>query len=77
MRELNFIRGRYKKHLLAYLGIDLIFMAFVAFVLMFGVSIVLSWSSGDQIRVESYTQMQITKLNGQAKEYAGVKESAR
>ena len=73
MRDLNFIRGRYKKHQLAYLGIDLAFMAFVAFVVMFGLSIILSWSSSDQIRVENYIQTQVSKLNGQAREYTSVK----
>lgn len=74
MRELNFIRGRYKRQQLTYLAIDICFMAFVAFVLMFGLSVVLSWSSGEQIRVENYTQTQISKLNEKIKGYAEVKE---
>ncbi|MFT4693442.1 MAG: Tfp pilus assembly protein PilN [Francisella sp.] len=73
MEGLNFIRGRYKRHQLIYLGIDFGFMAFVAFVVMFGLSIILSWSSSDQISVENYIQTQITKLNNQAKEYGEVK----
>ena len=73
MRNLNFIRGRYKKQQLVYLAIDFGFIAFVAFVVMFGLSTILSWSSSDQIRVENYIQAQVSKLNSQAKEYASVK----
>ena len=73
MEGLNFIRGRYKRHQLIYLGIDFGFMVFVAFVVMFGLSIILSWSSSDQISLENYIQTQITKLNNQAKEYGEVK----
>jgi len=73
MQKLNFIRGRYKKLQLTNLAIDLGFTAFIAFVVMFGFSIVLSWSSRDDIRVENYIQTQITNLNKQAGEYSSVK----
>ena len=47
-----------------YLSIDIgftafmafVFTAFMAFVVMFGLSIILSWSSSDQIKVENYIQ---------------------
>ena len=73
MQDLNFIRGRYKKLQLTKLVMDLGFAAFVAFVVMFGLSIVLSWSSRDDIKVENYIQTQITNLNKQAREYSSVK----
>ena len=70
MQDLNFIRGRYKKLQLTQLVMDL---GFVEFVVMFGLSIVLSWSSRDDIKVENYIQTQITNLNKQAREYSSVK----
>ena len=73
MQDLNFIRGRYKKLQLTKLVMDLGFAAFVAFVVMFGLSIVLSWSSRDDIKVENYIQTRITNLNKQAREYSSVK----
>ena len=73
MRDINFIRGRYKKQQLVYLGIDIGFTAFVAFIVMFVLSIVVSWSSSSQIKVENYIQSQITNLNSQARGYESVK----
>ncbi len=40
---------------------------------MFALSIVVSWSSSSQIKVENYIQSQITNLNSQAKGYESVK----
>ena len=73
MKDLNFIRGRWRKKQLIYLGIDLGFMALVAFISMFILSIIFSWSSEEDIKVESYIQSQITKLNSQVAEYLAVK----
>lgn len=74
MKELNFIRGRWRKKQLIYMVVDLIFMGVVAFVLMFSISIVFSWSSDEDIKVKNYLQTQISKLNNQASEYKTVKE---
>lgn len=73
MKNINFIRGREKKHKIQLLGIDLGFMAVVAFVTMFSLSVIMSWSSGDQIKVENYAQAQITKLNKASAEYNDIK----
>jgi len=73
MRNLNFIRGRNKKLQLTYLGIDFGFIVLVAFVMMFGLSVILSWTSTEQIRSEEYIQTQVTKLSSEAKEYDNVK----
>lgn len=73
MKDLNFIRGRWRKKQLTYLGIDLGFMALVAFISMFVLSIIFSWSSEEDMKVENYIQTQITKLNSQVAEYAAVK----
>ena len=54
MKDLNFIRGRWRKKQLTYLGIDLGFIALVAFISMF--TIIFSWSSEEDIKVESYIQ---------------------
>lgn len=73
MKDLNFIRDRWRKKQLTYLGIDLGFMALVAFISMFILSIIFSWSSEEDMKVESYIQSQITKLNSQVAEYPAVK----
>lgn len=55
MKDLNFICGICRKKQLTYLGgIDLDFMALVAFILMFILSIIFSWSSEEDMKVESY-----------------------
>ncbi|MDE4974420.1 type IV pili associated protein, partial [Francisella tularensis subsp. holarctica] len=69
----NFIRGRWRNKQLTYLGIDLGFMALVAFISIFVLSIIFSWSSEEDMKVENYIQKQITKLNSQVAEYAAVK----
>ena len=74
MRDLNFIRGRWRRKQLIYIVTDFAFMGVVAFVLMFSISIIFSWSSDEDIRVKNYLQTQISKLNKQASEYRTVKE---
>jgi len=73
MKELNFIRGRWRKQQITYLCVDFAFMAFVAFILMFILSIIFSWSSEEDMKVESYVQSKITELNKKAAEYQSVK----
>ncbi len=73
MKDLNFIRGRWRKKQLTYLGIDLGFMALFAFISMFILSIIFSWSSEEDMKVENYIQSQITKFNSQVAEYSAVK----
>ena len=58
---------------MTYMAIDFAFMAFVAFVFMFILSIVLSWSSEEDMRVESYVQSKISHLNGKTAEYQSIK----
>ncbi|AJI74865.1 PilN domain-containing protein [Francisella philomiragia] len=73
MKDLNFVRGRWRQKQLTYIGIDLGFMILVAFISMFILSIVFSWSSDEDIKVERYIQTQITKLNKNVAEYPTVK----
>ncbi|AIT08582.1 type IV pili associated protein [Candidatus Francisella endociliophora] len=73
MKELNFIRGRWRKQQLTYLGFDFVFIAFIAFVLMFALSTIFSWSSEEDMQVESYVQSKITELNKKTSEYQSVK----
>jgi type IV pilus assembly protein PilN len=72
-KVLNFVKGREKKHKLKLLAIDFGFITLIAFITMFMLSVIMSWSSSDQIRVEQYIQAQITKLNKAASEYKDVK----
>lgn len=73
MKDLNFIRGRWRRKQLTYMGIDFIFMAFVAFVLMFILSNIFAWSSEEDMKVESYIQSKITEFNAKTAEYTAVK----
>lgn len=73
MQDLNFVRGREKKHKLQLLGIDLGFMILVAFIAMFTISVIMSWSSSSQMKIEGYIQTKVTKLNKAASEYKSVK----
>ncbi|MDE4959375.1 type IV pili associated protein, partial [Francisella tularensis subsp. holarctica] len=65
MKDLNFIRVRWRKKQLTYLGIYIGFMALVAFISIFVLSIIFSWYSEEDMKVENYIQTQITKLNSQ------------
>lgn len=73
MRDLNFIRGRWRRKQLIYIVTDFAFLGLVAFVLMFSLSVIFSWSSDEDIKVKDYLQTQILKLNKQALEYKDVK----
>ncbi|WP_150467453.1 PilN domain-containing protein [Francisella sp. SYW-9] len=74
MRNLNFIRGRWRRKQLIYIVTDFAFLGFIAFALMFSLSVVFSWSSDEDIKVKNYLQTQISKLNKQASEYRDVKK---
>ncbi|QIW10053.1 PilN domain-containing protein [Francisella sp. LA112445] len=74
MRDLNFIRGRWRRKQLIYIVTDFAFLGLVAFVLMFSLSVIFSWSSDEDIKVKDYLQTQILKLNKQALEYKDVKK---
>lgn len=73
MKDFNFIRGRWRKQQITYMAIDLGFMALVAFVLMFTLSVIFSWSSEEDMQVENYIQSKITQLNKKTAEYQSVK----
>ncbi|MED7788936.1 PilN domain-containing protein [Francisella sp. 19X1-34] len=74
MKDLNFIRGRWRRKQLVYIVADFVFLGFAAFILMFSLSIIFSWSSDEDINVKNYLQTKIVKLNKQASEYRNVKK---
>lgn len=73
MKNINFIRGRERKYKVQLLGVDLGFMVIVAFITMFSLSVIMSWGSGDQLKVKSYVQTKITKLKKVSAEYNEIK----
>ncbi|GAB4225778.1 MAG: type IV pili associated protein [Francisella sp.] len=73
MKDLNFIRGRWRKLQLIYIGIDFVFLALVAFMLMLFLSVIFSWFSKDDVKVESYLQTKIAELKNSVAEYDEVK----
>ncbi|QIV96815.1 type IV pili associated protein [Allofrancisella inopinata] len=74
MKPLNFIQDRHKKLQLTYIAIDIGFTALVAFFAMFTLSIILSWSSREDMRLEQYIQTKITELNKNSLQYQEVKK---
>ncbi|AJC49129.1 PilN domain-containing protein [Allofrancisella guangzhouensis] len=74
MKQLNFIQDRYKKLLLSYIAIDIGFIAVLAFIGMVSLSIILSWSSKEDIKLEQYIQAKITELDKNSVQYQEVKK---
>ena len=62
MSNINFIRNRLKRQKLIYISIDLGFIIFVAFILMFGLSIIMSNSSSDKLKFSEYLQTKVNDL---------------
>ena len=74
MSKINFIRNRLKRQKLIYIGIDLGFIIFVAFILMFGLSIIMSNSSSDKLKFSEYLQTKVNELGKRVSNYKSVKD---
>ncbi len=74
MGNLNFVKNRWKKYLLKLWIIDFAFMAVVAALIMYSVSVVISVNNSGNIRLKNYVNTKIAQISAKSRDYNSLKK---